>query len=135
MNPRQSFRFYLIALMLVGALSACMNTGQVVKPVGMVQDIITAQTSLTVAINALADMHDAELARQEMAKAGKPVSPTPLITDKAYQDAKSYSKQASAMLISARTAATANDASNAQTLLTAGLNLIGQIALVNGGKK
>lgn len=109
--------------MLPGCASGTNDMGAVTKPAvvtpqGATQTVYALEVSLTVAVNALADLN----------KAG-------IVTGDNYAKAVAIEKQAHATLLLARNAATANAADKVQVYLTTLTGLIDQIAMYNGGKR
>src|ERR1035437_7561243 len=90
----------------------------VVTPKTPTQMVYVAEVSLTTAVNALADLHNAGV-----------------VTGANYDTAKAIEARAHATLVQARTAATAKDATKTSVLIGTVLGLIDQIAVYNGGKK
>lgn len=91
---------------------------EVVAPKGATQTIYAVEVSLTIAVNALADLHSAGV-----------------VTGDNYAKAVAIEKQAHATLLLARNAVLAKAEDKAQVYLTTLSGLIDQIAIYNGGKK
>lgn len=130
MMKRNSMRQYLAVLAMAVTMAACANT-----PQNATEDVVVAYASLTVATNALADVHDAELARQAAVKRGEVADSNPLLPDSAYRIGKQAAIDATSLLDTAATAAANKDYGRAEVLIIEATALINKIALYNGGKK
>lgn len=121
-------KFAVVALILsltITGFTGCTSpptagstTPTVVTPQTAAQVVYTLETSLTIATNALADLHTAGV-----------------VTGDNYNTAIAIQKRAVATLMDARAAVTAKDSNKAAVLLTTLNSLIDQIAIYNGGKK
>lgn len=119
---------FLIATAM--ALASCANAPQNAR-----EDVVVAYASLTVATNAFADVHDAELARREAVKRGEVADGNSLMPDSTYKIGKQAAIDATALLDTAATAAANKDYGRAEVLIVEATALINKIALYNGGKK
>lgn len=121
--------------LLLGAILALTVTACASLPQDPTQAVFVAQTSLTVATNALADIHDKELSRREAVKRGEVADGAPILSDESYAVAKKAAIDATDILKKARGAAATKDYGATEVLLTSAIALIDKITLYNGGKK
>lgn len=110
----------IVTVAIIAVLTGCAtsSTGQVqpVVPKSPTQAVMVAEVSLTVATNALADVHDKGMIQGEN-----------------YEKAKAIEKQAAEVIRDARVAAMSGDQNKVQVLLNLAAALMVDLAKYNGG--
>lgn len=120
---KRIFAMAVIAAIALTTLTACPTVptesgSAVVAPQSATQTIYALELSLTVATNALADLHDAGV-----------------VVGDNYDMAVGIQRRAHKTLLDARAAVTAKNTTSAQVLLRTLSSMIDQMATYNGGKK